>query len=154
MIQNKILKSLKNPAWLSFLWLGISLGVAGIAIPANFRTEGLGREAAADVGRNVFLALNRVELALLVGLLILLRVTGRAREYLFVGAALALIVIAQSAWLLPELALRADLIAAGESPPETAAHSLYGVLEIGKYALLLWIGFTALGRSTQSSGTG
>ncbi len=153
MIQHKILNSLKNPAWLCFLWLGISLGVAGIATPVRFATESLGRDVAAEVGRNVFVALNRVELALLVGLLLLVRVTGRAREYLLAGAALALIVIVQSAWLLPELSLRADLIAAGQSPPETAAHSLYGVLEIGKYALLLWIGFSALGNSSVSSGS-
>ena len=152
MIYHKILNSLKNPAWLSFLWLGISVGVAGIATPVRFATTSLSREVAADIGRNVFVALNRVEIALLVGLLILVRVTGRTREYLFAGAALALIVIIQSAWLLPELSMRADLVAAGQSPPESMAHSLYGALEIGKYALLLWIGFSGLGNSTAVSG--
>jgi hypothetical protein len=152
MIRHKILNSLKNPAWLSFLWLGISLGVAGIATPVRFATASLSREVAAEVGRNVFVALNRVELALLVALLILVRVTGRARQCLLAGAGLAAIVIVQSAWLLPELAVRADLIAAGGSPPETAAHSLYGALEIAKYALLLWIGFGALGDASGRSG--
>ena len=104
MIQHKILNSLKNPAWLCFTWLGICVGVAGIATPVRFATPGLARDVAADVGRNVFVALNRVELVMLVFLLIIVRVTGRAREYLFVGGALTLIVIMQSAWLLPELA--------------------------------------------------
>ena len=100
---------------------------------------------AADLGQAVFLALNKVELGLLVGLLVLVRVCGRSRDYLLPGAALALIVIIQSAWLLPELAARAGMIAAGDTPPESMAHSLYSVLEIGKYAMLFWIGFAALG---------
>lgn len=144
---HKVLNKIKNPAWLCFSWFGISLGVAGIATPVRFATSSLSREVAADVGRNVFLALNKVELGLLVGLLILIRVTGRSRDYVLPGAALALIVIIQSAWLLPELAARADMIAAGDTPPETVAHSLYSALELCKYAMLFWIGFAALGPS-------
>ena len=148
----KTLNKLKNPAWLCFSWFGISLGVAGIATPVRFQTPSLSREVAADVGRAVFLALNKVELALLVGLLILVRVSGRSREYLLPGAALALIVIIQSAWLLPELAARADMIAAGDTPSETMAHALYSALELGKYVLLFWIGFAALGPAPPALG--
>lgn len=140
----KLVNMLKNPAWLCFSWFGISLGIAGIATPIRFRTPSVSREVAADVGQAVFLALNKVELALLVILLVLIRVAGRSRDYLVPGAALALIVIIQSAWLLPELAARANMIAAGDTPPATAAHSLYSALELGKYAMLFWIGFTAL----------
>lgn len=142
---NKVLNKLKNPAWLCFSWFGISFGVAGIATPVRFATPSLSREVAADVGQAVFLALNKVELGLLLGLLVLVRVCGRSRDYLLPGAALAMIVIIQSAWLLPELAARAGMIAAGDTPPESMAHSLYSVLEIGKYAMLFWIGFAALG---------
>lgn len=149
---NKVLNKLKNPAWLCFSWFGISLGVAGIATPVRFATPSLSREVAADVGQAVFLALNKVELALLAGLLILIRVGGRSKDYLLPGAALALIVIIQSAWLLPELAARADMIAAGGTPAETMAHSLYSALEIGKYAMLFWIGFAALGPAAPGLG--
>ncbi len=147
-MRHKFLYKLKNPAWLCFSWFGISLGVAGIATPVRFATPSVSREVAADVGRAVFLTLNKVELALLVGLLVLIRVSGRSRDYLVPGAVLALIVIIQSAWLLPELAARADMIAAGDTPPETVAHSLYSALELGKYAMLFWIGFAALGPSS------
>ncbi len=152
-MRHKFLYKLKNPAWLCFSWFGISLGVAGIATPVRFATTSLSREVAADVGRAVFLALNKVELALLVGLLVLIRVSGRSRDYLVPGAALALIVIIQSAWLLPELAARADMIAAGDTPPKTMAHSLYSALELGKYAMLFWIGFAALGPSSPGLGS-
>ncbi len=144
-MRHKFLYKLKNPAWLCFSWFGVSLGVAGIATPVRFATPSLSREVAADVGRAVFLALNKVELGLLVGVLILIRVSGRSRDYLVPGALLALIVIVQSAWLLPELAARADMIAAGDTPPETMAHSLYSALELAKYGMLFWIGFAALG---------
>ncbi len=148
---HKLMKKIRNPAWLCFSWFGISLGIAGIATPVRFATPSLSREVAADVGQAVFLALNKVELGLLVALLILVRVSGRAKDYLVPGASLALIVIIQSAWLLPELAARADMIAAGDSPPETMAHSLYSALEIVKYAMLFWIGFTALGDESRAS---
>ena len=153
-MRHKFLYKLKNPAWLCFSWFGVSLGVAGIATPVRFATPSLSREVAADVGRAVFLALNKVELALLVGVLILIRVSGRSRDYLVPGALLALIVIIQSAWLLPELAARADLIAAGDTPPASMAHSLYSALELVKYGMLFWIGFAALGPSSPRPGAG
>ena len=140
----QVLRKLRNPAWLCFAWIGVNLGVGLVSTPARFVTPGLGRELAIAVGREVFTALNQVELALLVGLLVLIRTSGLARRYVLFGAALALIVIIQSAWLLPELAARSDMIVAGESPPPSAVHSIYATLEIMKLGLLLWLGLAAL----------
>lgn len=140
----QVLRRLRNPAWLCFAWVGINLGVGLVATPARFATPGLSRELAIAVGREVFTALNRVELALLVGLLVLIRVSGLARRYVLFGAALALIVIVQSAWLLPELAARSDMIVAGQTPPASAVHAIYGTLDVAKLGLLLWLGFLAL----------
>ena len=47
------------------------VGVGLVATPARFATPGLSRELAIAVGREVFTALNRVELALLVGLFLI-----------------------------------------------------------------------------------
>lgn len=139
-----LLRTLRNPAWLCFAWIGVNLGVGLVSTPARFATPGLSRELAIAVGREVFTALNRVELALLVGLLVLIRTSGLARRYILFGAALALIVIIQSAWLLPELATRSDMIVAGETPPKSAVHAIYGTLEIMKLGLLLWLGLAVL----------
>jgi len=147
----QVLRTLRNPAWLCFAWIGVNLGVGLVSTPARFATPGLSRELAIAVGREVFTALNRVELALLVGLLVLIRTSGLARRYILFGAALALIVIIQSAWLLPELAARSDMIVAGETPPESAVHAIYGTLEIMKLGLLLWLGLAALGPAANAA---
>lgn len=140
----RVTDAVRNPAWLCFLWVGISVGIGLIATPARFEAPTVTRPVALDIGREVFTALNRVELALLVALLVLVRTSGLARRYVLHCGALALIVIAQSAWLLPQLAERSRIIVDGGTPPPSAAHALYGGLELVKLGLLLWIGFSAL----------
>jgi len=130
----QVIRTIGNPAWLCFAWIGINLGVGLVATPARFATPGLSRE-----------------LALLVGLLVLIRTSGLARRYILFGAALALIVIIQSAWLLPELAARSDMVVTGETPPESAVHAIYGTLEIIKLGLLLWLGVAALTPAVNSA---
>lgn len=153
-LSRRLVAAIRNPAWLCFTWLGISLGIGLIATPARFDAPTVTRPVALDIGREVFTALNRVELALLVGLLILVRTSGNARRYVLHCGALALIVIAQSAWLLPELAERSRLIVAGGTPPPSAAHALYGGLELVKLGLLLWIGISALAPATPDTRPG
>jgi hypothetical protein len=96
----------------------------------------------------VFAALNKAELVALVLLLIVIRVSGVAARLWSIGAALALIVIAQSAWLGPELAERTQLIINGVEPAKSYAHALYSSLELLKIALLLYLGFSSLGAGT------
>ena len=136
--------ALKNPAWICFTWFGINAGIGLIATPARFNAPSSSRTVALDIGREVFTVLNKVELALLVALLVLVRTTGLARRFLLLCGALALIVVVQSAWLLPELAERTRIIVAGDTPPASMAHAIYSVLELIKLGLLLWIGFMAL----------
>ena len=98
---------------------------------------------ALDVGRVVFQALNKVELMLLILMLILMRVSGETRKYWLYAAVLVLIMIAQSAWLLPELAARSASIVSGVEPPGSIAHAAYAVSEIAKLLTLLLLGFQA-----------
>lgn len=95
-------RKLVNPSWLAFVWFGVTAGISLLETPVKFTAPTITRPVALDVGRVVFAALNRVELVLLVLLLILVRVSGRSRELFAPCAALALILIAQSVWLLPE----------------------------------------------------
>ena len=83
----------------------MNIGVTMIATPVRFTAGTITRPIALDVGRVVFAALNKAELAALVILLIVIRASGAAAKYWSIAAALALIVIAQSAWLGPELLL-------------------------------------------------
>ena len=79
----------------------MTAGISLLESPARFTVPGLPRAMALDVGRVVFAALNKAELIALILLLIIVRVSGQTRKYWTACALLTLILIAQSAWLLP-----------------------------------------------------
>lgn len=133
-----------NPAWICFLWIGMSVGVSMIATPARFSAPSITRPIALDVGRVVFAAFNKAEILALLLLLIIVRAASLTAKWWAVCALLALIVLAQGAWLIPELAARTDLILSGGEPPPSYAHGLYATLELSKIGLLLFLGFSSL----------
>jgi hypothetical protein len=135
---------LRNPAWTSFTWLGMTAGVSLLATPLRFGAETITRAVALDVGRVVFNGLNKAEFVLLVIVLVQLRVSGHTRALWMPAFALALILIVQASWLLPELSARTDMVIAGGEPPPSIAHAAYSTLELGKLALLAFTGFRAL----------
>lgn len=137
-------RALANPAWVCFTWFGMTAGVALLATPARFSAPTVTREIGIDVGRFVFAALNKAELAALILLLFISRVSGRARRWWGIGAALALIVLIQSIWLLPELSARAEMIVSGNEPPASYLHAAYSILELVKLSLLFTAGLVAL----------
>src|SRR5690606_22656635 len=108
--------SLRNPAWIAFVWFGMTAGISLLETPVKFTAPTVTREVALDVGRVVFAALNQAEFVALILLLILVRISGRARQLLLVCGALAAIQIAQAAWLLPELSARTQQIIEGVEP--------------------------------------
>ena len=150
----KFRNALLNPAWISFLWVGMTIGVSMIATPVRFTATTITREIALDVGRVVFAALNKAELVALVFLLIVIRASGRATKYWIFAAILALIVIAQSQWLTPELAERTQMIINGVEPPASYAHAIYSSLELIKIGLLLYLGFSSLEAQASGARTG
>ena len=143
-VSGRIRNALLNPAWVCFTWVGMTIGVSLLATPVKFMADSLTRPVAFDVGRVTFLAFNKAELAALIVLLIVVRVSGRSREFWAWCSALALIVVAQGAWLIPELAARTDIILSGAEPPPSQAHSIYLGLEAIKIVLLFVLGFRSL----------
>lgn len=143
-VLTRIRNALLSPAWVCFLWVGISVGVTMIATPVRFTAPSITRPVALDVGRVVFAALNKIELLALVLLLVVVRVAGLTRRWWALCGLLALIVLAQGAWLIPELAARTDIIIAGGRPPASYAHAAYSSLELIKIGLLLFCGFSTL----------
>lgn len=143
-VLERIRNALLSPCWVCFLWVGLSIGVSMIATPVRFTASTITRPVALDVGRVVFAALNKAELVALVLFLIIVRVSGAARRWWAVAALLTLIVLAQGAWLIPELAARTDIIIAGGEPPPSYAHAIYSSLELIKIGLLLFCGFSTL----------
>ena len=143
-------KSVLNPGWLCFSWFGMTAAISLLESPARFAAPALSRAAALDLGRVVFAALNRAELIALVLLLLLVRISGTARRFWGETGALALIVMAQSVWLLPALAARSLEILAGSEPEPSLAHPIYIVLEMLKLLLLLSLGFRSLSLLSKS----
>jgi hypothetical protein len=135
----------RNPAWLCFVWFGMTAGISLLEGPVKFTAPALSRAAALDVGRVVFAALNKAELVALILLLVLVRGAGLARRLWPPVGVLVVILIAQSAWLLPELAARAAQIVSGIEPRPSIAHATYAVLELVKLVLLLVLGFQSSG---------
>ena len=145
-VSRRIRNALLNPAWVCFIWAGMTVGISMIATPVRFTAVSISRPVALDVGRVVFAALNKAELLALVLLLIIVRVSGRSRELWAWCGILILIVLAQGAWLIPELAARTDIIMAGGELPPSAAHAIYSSLELVKIGLLLFLGFSSLAK--------
>lgn len=139
-----IVAILRNPAWICFTWLGMTAGISLLATPLRFSAASITRPVALDVGRVVFAALNKAEFVALVLVLIVVRVSGKARDFLVPCGGLALILLTQAIWLLPELSARTDLILAGIEPPSSIAHAAYSVLELTKLLLLCYLGFRSL----------
>ncbi len=125
----------------------MTVGVSMIATPARFSAPTISRPVALDVGRVVFAAFNKAEFVALVLLLLIVRMRGLAGRWWAVCVLLALIVLAQGAWLIPELASRTDLIIAGMEPPASPAHAIYASLELAKIALLMLLGFSTITES-------
>lgn len=124
----------------ALLWAGFLSGVSLLATPIKFQAPSLDLPVALDVGRVTFAALNKVEIAAAVVLIILVLARGR-QLWSMVGAVIvALLVAAQTLWLLPGLDARVQIIIDGGTPPESSAHLVYIVVEGTKLLLLAAIG--------------
>ena len=132
-----------SPGWVCFTWFGMTAGVSLLATPVKFTAPLLTRPAALDVGAVTFAALNKAEFIALILLLIVVRVSGRAARWWAVCGVLTLVLVAQSAWLLPELTARAGMVASGVELPPSIAHTAYATLEIAKLVLLFTCGVAA-----------
>ena len=141
---SKLKVALLSPAWICFTWFGMTAGVSLLATPARFSAPLITRPVALDVGAVVFSTLNKAEFIALVVLLIVVRVAGVAARWWAVCGVLTLILVAQSAWLLPELTERAGMVANGIEPPPSIAHAAYSTLELTKLALLFACGVAAM----------
>ena len=142
--RKRILAVMQNPAWVCLIWFGMTAGVSLLATSARFSAPTITRPIALDVGQVVFAALNKAELVALILLLIVVRVSGKAKELWGWCGAIALILLAQSMWLVPALSARTQQIIAGIEPPPSYLHGAYSVLELSKLLLLLYLGFRSM----------
>ena len=118
------------------LWCGM---VCAIAVEAQlkFHAPGITRELGLGIGKIIFTALNRVECVIAVILAIAFFVFYAAKTARVIFAVIALILLAQTFWLIPLLVERIDLITGGQIPPASPIHFVYIAFEILKIGLLL-----------------
>jgi hypothetical protein len=133
---------------LALLWTGMVLGVAYVAVPAQFAAEGMTRPLGIDVTRQVFTTFGRLELALVAASLVLALLLRPTHLLWALLALLWLNVALQTLWLLPVLDARADQLLQGQEPAPGPWHGLFVAAETTKLVVLLGIAW----RATRKSG--
>jgi hypothetical protein len=128
-----------------FVWLGMVLAISFLEAPLKFRAPGVTIPLGLGIGRLVFRALNAVELALAVVLVVCLAV-GRPAAGADVAAAVAVaVLIGQLLAVRPALTRRSDRLLAGEDAPRSHGHHVYVGLELVKVVALVVTGVLLLG---------
>ena len=124
-----------------FVWFGMLLGISFMEAPLKFQAPGITLPLGLGIGRLVFFVLNKMEI---VSALVLMAAFWRSRsnlrsETVLLGLA-ALILLLETAWLLPVLDARAELVIAGIEQPYSNMHVIYIVLDAIKLIALLALG--------------
>lgn len=125
---------------LTFVWLGLVLGISFIETPLKFRAPGIDVPRALGIGRLVFRALNTVEIGLAVALSALLLARDHTSAQAIVLALLVAALASQIGLIRPRLNRRTDRVLAGEVIERSRLHVGYVVLEVAKAGLLIAFG--------------
>lgn len=120
----------------ALLWCELLLGVSFIATPAKFMAPSLSLAVGLDVGRQTFAVMNRVEWLFGAVLLALILTGSRSWPGAIAAAVTALLVLAETFRLLPQLDRRVALVMEGQQLPASGMHSLYVLFELTKLVAL------------------
>ncbi len=126
---------------LSFIWLGMIIGVSFVATPAKFLTPTLGLPIAVDVGRHVFGVFNKVEVFCGIASFILVLIIRPPKTTNIAFAVIWTILVLQTFWLFPFLSERVEYLLQDTTLPKSIMHTLYAVMEVAKMVTLGFIGY-------------
>lgn len=124
----------------AIFWLGFFMAISFMEAPLKFTAPNLSMIEGLQIGKIIFGMLNHCEWAFLVIILItcFIRKPNRAETYFIMAA--GIILILETAWLLPVLNLDANRIINGEMVTGHGLHWCYVILEIIKMPVLLLLG--------------
>jgi hypothetical protein len=122
---------------LAFVWLGMVLAISFLEAPIKFRAPGVTLQIGLGIGRMVFRALNAIEVALAVGILIAVLVDVPRAGTVVSLAVAGVMLMAQLAFVRPRLTRRSNAVLAGSHAPRSHAHYAYVGLELVKVAALI-----------------
>ncbi len=138
-------KAFKIRTSLIFIWLGFVLAISFMEAWLKFQAPGITTELGLGIGRLVFGALNKVEIACLLIILLSVFLSGSGiRKNNSILIVLTVILLAQTLYLLPELDRRAIAIIEGQNVPESNLHLYYVLLEVVKVICLAIYGIQHL----------
>ncbi|MEU6463004.1 hypothetical protein [Streptomyces sp. NPDC046976] len=129
---------------ITFVWLGMVLAISFLEAPLKFRAPGVTVPVGLGIGRLVFRALNTVEAAFAVMVIVAVAVGAAPASIIGLTAAAAVLLLAQLAAVRPYLNRRSDRVLAGEELPRSRSHLWYVTLELLKVAALLALGIGLL----------
>lgn len=126
-----------------FLWIGFICAISFMEAWLKFRAPGVTLPIGLGIGELVFTALNRVEWVFAVVIaccIVSAKDDAGAREELCWYAVAAIVLIVQTAWLLPALNKRAGMYLVGQVPPPSLLHGYFIGGEVVKVTALLFFG--------------
>lgn len=132
-------------AALAFTWLGMTLAISFIEAPLKFRVPGVTIRLGLSIGRAVFRALNRVEIALC-ALIVAAAIVGirQTAPLILIGVTVVILLI-QLGVVRPRLNRRSARVLAGEDVSErSGGHAGYIALEVVKVIALVCVGTACL----------
>lgn len=136
-----------------FTWLGMVLAISFLEAPLKFRAPEVTVRIGLGIGRLVFRALNGIEAAFGLVLVVTALVAtvggaggGLAAGVIIAGAVALATLLVQLAVVRPRLNRRSDRVLAGEDAPRSRGHLAYVALETVKVAALLVTGVLLLAR--------
>jgi hypothetical protein len=113
------------------------LAISFLEAPIKFRAPGVTLQIGLGIGRMVFRALNAIEVALAVGILIAVLVDVPRAGTVVSLAVAGVMLMAQLAFVRPRLTRRSNAVLAGSHAPRSHAHYAYVGLELVKVAALI-----------------
>lgn len=122
---------------LPFAWWGAVVAISFVETPLKFRAPGMTTPLALGIGRLVFPALNALEGALAVGVVIGMSTAGSidAPAWLLLAFVIAALLV-QVLVLRPALDRRVDAAQAGDDPPPSRLHLGYVAADVLKVVAL------------------
>lgn len=128
----------------AFVWLGMVLAISFLETPLKFRAPGVDIPIGLGIGRIVFRALNRIEIALALVALAAIVVGRPTGPVAALTAAILVILAVQLIAIRPRLNRRTDRVLAGQPSPRSTLHLYYVGLEASKVLTLATLGISLL----------
>lgn len=128
----------------TFVWIGFVSAISFMEAPLKFQAPGVTTGMGLSIGRLVFSFMNKMEWVLAVTIIGTFLFSKENRNFSLTLLFLIplTILIIQTAWLLPELDARAELIINGNELPPSNLHFYYMSSEVIKIVCLFSFGIT------------